>query len=162
MAVLKVEHCQWQLFSVQEGRQSWGVRENTFTLIFSTTGCLRTHGNTMERTHSVLTHFVQSHLISSQDTHTVSNCSTHKLESSEWDKRRVIPGKGAGVRVSNAKSVLKKWALQDLLQLQSVYVCCHSTAEINRCVVFADDRGQYAECHAVCGWMGRQRDDHRV
>lgn len=40
--------------------------------------------------------------------------------------------------------------------------CSDSSAEINRCVVFADGRSQYAECHAVCGWICRQRDDHRV
>lgn len=64
MPVWKVKHCKWQLFSVQGGRQSWG--EDTFTLIFSTTGCLRTHGNTMEHTHSVLTLFAQSHFFTAK------------------------------------------------------------------------------------------------
>lgn len=37
-----------------------------------------------------------------------------------------------------------------------------SAAVTDRCVVSADGRSRYAECHAVCGWMARQRDDHRV
>lgn len=45
----------------------------------------------------------------------------------------------------------------DLLHLQLDFVCCISSAEMDRCVVFADGRSKYAECHTVCvcvcGWM---------
>lgn len=65
------------------------------------------------------------------------------------------------VRNCAAKSV-KKGSMLDLLQLQLACIGYHSAAERDRCVVFADDRGQYVEGRTVCGWMGRQRDDHRV
>ena len=58
--------------------------------------------------------------------------------------------------------IFSKEACWVLLQLQLELMYCHSTAERDRCVVLADDMGQYAEGRAVCGWMGRQRDDHRV
>lgn len=50
----------------------------------------------------------------------------------------------------------------DVSSLMLGFIRRTSTAVTDRCVVSADGRSRYVECHAVCGWMARQRDDHRV
>lgn len=95
----------WMTAVLHVGRTAFmgSVRE----LIFSTTGCLRTHGNTMERTHSgpytlctispcLLPRYIHPHTHTLHATplkHTLEGCKWRK-----WDKRGVITGKVAGVK----------------------------------------------------------------
>lgn len=100
------------------------------TLIFSPTGCLRTHGNVVKHTCSNLTHHAQSHLGLCQETNTHKDTLTQSKKL--FEKNEIIEGQSQEKLRSRKASMSKKFVLPVLLTSMILLKCLNKSSWLKK------------------------------